>query len=504
MRLSALLEGAGARVVAGPPEAEIRGLCADSRRCESGFLFAALPGSLADGRDFAAAAVYNGAVAVLAGEDGPGPLPDSTTLLAAVRPRRSFALLCARFHRRRPPVAVAVTGTNGKSSTVEFCRQFWWARGVAGASIGTLGSAGPDGTRPLAHTTPDPVALHRQLEAFAGAGVGRVAVEASSHGLHQHRLDGMSFAAAGFTNLTRDHTDYHRDREAYLAAKAHLFDLVETGGSAVLNADTEAFEPLAVRCRARGLRIVSYGRRGADLRLLERRRAVGSQRLRVACGARSVAVDLPLAGRFQAMNMLCAAAMTAAAEGCEAADILALAGALRGVPGRLEAVPGHPAGARVFVDYAHTPDALENVLGALRDELGDDAPAARRPCRHGAAPGRLVVVFGCGGERDRDKRAPMGDIAARLADDVIVTDDNPRGEDAAAIRRQILAAAPAAREIGDRRLAIRRAVASLAAGDVLVIAGKGHENSQIVGAVRLPFDDAREAAQAIASLEAGR
>ena len=201
MRLSALLEGSEARIVAGEPEAEIRGLCADSRRCERGFLFAALPGSLADGRDFATAAVNNGAVAVLAGEDGIAPLPLGATLLASARPRRSFALLCARFHRRRPEAAVAVTGTNGKSSVVEFCRQFWQARGVGGASIGTLGAIGPDGRVPLAHTTPDPVALHRQLEALARAGASRVAVEASSHGLHQHRLDGVSFAAAGFTSV---------------------------------------------------------------------------------------------------------------------------------------------------------------------------------------------------------------------------------------------------------------------------------------------------------------
>ena len=500
MRLSALLEGAEARVAAGPPEAEIRGLCADSRSCRSGFLFAAFPGLLADGRRFAGAAVRNGAIAVLAGEDGIDRRSlGAATLLAAAKPRRSFALLCARFHRQRPPVAVAVTGTNGKSSTVEFCRQFWQARGVAGASIGTLGAAGPEGTAPLAHTTPDPLVLHRQLETLARAGARRVAIEASSHGLHQHRLDGMSLRAAGFTNLTQDHADYHRDREAYLAAKARLFDLVETGGSAVLNADAEAFDTLAERCRARRLRIVSYGRSGADLRLLARQQAAGGQRLRIACGGRSVTVDLPLAGRFQAMNALCAAAMVAAAEDCEAADILALTGALRGVPGRLEAVPGHPAGARVFVDYAHTPDALANVLGALRDDM-----ARGTRCRHGEAGGRLVVVFGCGGERDRSKRAPMGGIAARLADDVIVTDDNPRGEDAAAIRRQILAAAPAAREIGDRRLAIRQAVASLAEGDVLVVAGKGHETGQTVGAATLPFDDAREVARAIASLEAGR
>ena len=496
MRLSALLEGSEARIVAGEPEAEIRGLCADSRRCERGFLFAALPGSLADGRDFATAAVNNGAIAVLAGEDGIAPLPLGATLLASARPRRSFALLCARFHPRRPEAAVAVTGTNGKSSVVEFCRQFWQARGVGGASIGTLGAIGPDGRVPLAHTTPDPVALHRQLEALARAGASRVAVEASSHGLHQHRLDGVSFAAAGFTNLTRDHGDYHRDPAAYLAAKARLFDLVEEGGSAVLNADAEAFATLAARCRARGLRILSYGRAGADLRLLERRPAAAGQRLRLACGGRDLTVELPLAGRFQAMNMLCAAAMTAAAEGCDVGEILALAGALRGVPGRLEAVPGHPAGARVFVDYAHTPDALENVLGALRDDM---APL-QQPCRDRAA-GRLVVVFGCGGERDRGKRTAMGDVARRLADAVIVTDDNPRGEDAAAIRRQILAAAPDACEIGDRRQAIRRAVASLGGGDVLVIAGKGHESGQTVGGATRPFDDVREAARAIACLE---
>ena len=489
MQLSALVDAGDARLASGSGAVEIRGLAADSRRCGRGFLFAALPGSRTDGRRFIADAAARGSVAVLTGEDGLSSLDAAgLAVVGARQPRRSFSLMCARYFERRPRVCVGVTGTNGKSSTVEFCRQFWRALGHDGAAMGTLGVVGPEDGEALAHTTPDPVTLHARLRELSDRGIDRVAIEASSHGLDQRRLDGVAFRAAGFTNLTRDHLDYHPTVEAYLEAKARLFDLAPPGGAAVLNADVPEFAALAARGRDRGLAVVSYGASGSGLRLTARRSSGdGRQRLSVAADGRDIDIELSLAGRFQAMNVLCAAAMIAAVEQCPAAEVLAHAGMLTGVRGRLEAVPGHPGGARVYVDYAHTPDALENVLAALRPEI----------------EGRLVVVFGCGGDRDRAKRPLMGAIARRLADDVIVTDDNPRTEDPAAIRREIRAGAPDAREVADRRGAIESAAASLARGDVLVIAGKGHERGQVVGDTTLPFDDAAEARRVLANLGGG-
>lgn len=489
MRLSALIDAGEARLASGSGAMEIRGLAADSRRCGRGFLFAALPGGRTDGRRFIADAAARGGVAVLTGEDGLSGL-DTAGLAVAVarRPRRGFALICARYFERQPRVCVAVTGTNGKSSTVEFCRQFWRALGHDGATVGTLGVIGADGDEALAHTTPDPITLHARLRELADRGIDRVAIEASSHGLDQCRLDGVAFRAAGFTNLTRDHLDYHPSTGAYFEAKARLFDLVAPGGTAVLNADVPEFATLAARCRDRGLAIVSYGESGRGPRLTAWRGAAnGGQSLSVVADGREMAIELSFPGRFQAMNALCAAATVAAVEQRPVAEILAHARALTGVRGRLEAVPGHPAGARIYVDYAHTPDALETVLAALRPGV----------------EGRLAVVFGCGGDRDRAKRPSMGAIARRLADDVIVTDDNPRGEDPAAIRREILAGAPDAREIGDRREAIAIAIASLGSGDVLAIAGKGHERGQIVGDGTLPFDDVAEARRTLAALGGG-
>jgi len=475
--------------VSGPEDLDIQGLSADSRACEAGYLFAALSGTQVDGRRFIADAAARGSVAVLTDESGLDQISaEGLALVASTEPRRSFALACARYYERQPRTSIAVTGTNGKSSVTEFCRQFWQLLGHDSATVGTLGVVGPDGAESLAHTTPDPVTLHASLQALADRGIDRLAIEASSHGLDQSRLDGMAFKAAGFTNLTQDHFDYHPTVEAYLEAKAHLFDLVLPGGTAVLNADILEFAMLAERCRQRDLAIASYGRTGTHLRLLRQASAAdGRQALTIAADSREIDVDLPLAGRFQAMNILCAAAMVAAVEKCAVADVLKHAPGLRGVRGRLEAVPGHPAGAQVYVDYAHTPDALENVLATLRDDV----------------EGRLVVVFGCGGDRDRVKRPLMGEIAGRLADSIVVTDDNPRGEDPALIRREILAAVPDARDIGDRRAAIETAIASLRQGDVLVIAGKGHEPGQTVGGTTLPFDDAEEARRVLANLEAG-
>ena len=462
------------------PDVDITGLAADSRQVREGHLFAAFRGSRTDGRCFIADALDRGAVAVLVGDDAGMPaLEGRADVVAAADPRHVFARMCARFHAPPPGVVVAVTGTNGKSSVVDFCRQFWSVLGIRAASFGTLGMVTPEGIEGLGHTTPDPAGLHACLGRLRARSVDRVALEASSHGLHQRRLDGLRVDAAAFTSFSRDHLDYHVTAESYLEAKLHLFDLLREGGTAVLNADMAEYGTVAGRLENRD--IVSFGETPGDITLegLEDT-GDGHQVLEVRADGVTRTVMLPLAGRFQAMNVLCAAALVAAVEDQPLHDILALAGRLDCVPGRLEMVPGHPAGARVYVDYAHTPDALATVLTGLRGTTG----------------GRLAVVFGCGGDRDREKRPQMGAIAARLADDVCVTDDNPRGEDAALIRRAILAAAPGARESGDRREAIQSAVASLGGNDVLVVAGKGHERGQVVNGDVLPFDDREEVRRA--------
>ncbi len=450
---------------------DIVGLTADSRQVRLGYLFAALPGSRRDGRDFIDQAVERGAVAVLA-SPGTAVAPP----VAVVRdpdPRRGLALMAARFYGRQPRTVAAVTGTNGKTSVASFTRQIWAATGHRAAAIGTLGVTGPDADRPGRLTTPDPVALHAELKALAEAGVEHLALEASSHGLDQRRLDGVNVTAAAYTGLGRDHLDYHGSPAAYFAAKRRLFDQVMApGGVAVLNADAPRFAALARVCRARRHRIIGFGRKGADIRLDGIAPSAGGQRLEVTVFGEARSMSLPMVGTFQALNALCALGL-AVSTGVEPGAALAACERLTGVPGRLQRAAVHPSGAPIYVDYAHTPDALETVLEALR-------PHAR---------GRLVVVFGCGGDRDRGKRPLMGRIAERLADRVVVTDDNPRDEDPAEIRRQILRACRHAREIGDRAEAIQAAAEALAADDVLLIAGKGHETGQIVGPLVLPFDD---------------
>ena len=483
-----LTELAGPDAVLLPPgsDPEIVGVAADSREVKPGFLFAALRGTRYDGRTFAGQAAANGAAAILT--DDPAALALDTagrSRLAVVvdaNPPRRFALIAARFHRRQPRVIAAVTGTNGKTSVAHFTREIWAGLGHPAASLGTLGLVSPTGRRPGALTTPDPAALHRDLAELAAAGIEHVAIEASSHGLAQFRLDGVAIAAAAFTNLTRDHLDYHHDLETYRAAKQRLFrDLLEPQGVAILNADSGEFAGLAALCRDRGIRVVGYGgAAAADLRILECTPQPSGQRLLCELFGERHGIDLPLVGAFQAMNVLAALGLVVAT-GAPLAAALRLLPGLGGVPGRLQLIGETAGGAAVFVDYAHTPDALATVLAALRPH----------------AQGRLVVVFGAGGDRDRGKRPLMGEAAARLADRVYVTDDNPRGEDAAAIRRAILAAAPGAAEIGDRRAAIVAAVGGLNPGDLLVIAGKGHESGQIVGSEILPFDDSVVAREAL-------
>ena len=454
-------------------DAVITGITADSRAVTPGLLFAALPGSGTDGRSFIADAVARGAAAVLApmGTQWPAGVPTRPLVLAA-EPRQALARLAAAQAGAQPKTVVAVTGTNGKTSTVEFLRQLLGHVGPA-ASLGTLGVVAPGHTGGGGLTTPDPVTLARTLAALAREGVRYAAMEASSHGLSQFRLDGVQLAAGGITAITRDHLDYHGTMAAYRMAKLRLFTaLLPPGAPAIASTALDAETATALRAMAaqRGLQLGWVGEDGDVIRLLRATPYAGGQHLDLLAGGARRAIDLPLPGRFQADNALLAAALA------EAVGVLALdrLGALTGVRGRMELAAILPNGAAIYVDYAHTPDALERLLTALRPHTA----------------GRLHAVFGAGGDRDRGKRPLMGDAAHRLADTVIVTDDNPRGEDPAAIRAAIRAACPGARDIGDRAAAISAAMEGLRRGDVLVLAGKGHESGQTAGGVTVPFDDA--------------
>jgi len=476
------------------PDPDVQALTADSRQVTPGALFAALPGTRADGRAFIPEALTRGAVAVLAPEDTPPPegLGDAIAFLTDPCPQRRLARLAAAFYGAQPAVVAAVTGTNGKTSVASFCQRIWAGTGHTAASLGTLGLAPPVVAAPGNLTTPDPVALHRCLAELAAAGYDRLAMEASSHGLAQGRLDGVRVRAAAFTNLTQDHLDYHGTMDAYLAAKLRLFaELLAPDGTAVINAESSYAGRVVAAMSGGERRVWLYGETAdAALRLLARDPDPEGQTLALTIFGHRHELRLPLVGRFQALNALAALGLAldeAPADAAEVADALAALAAHPGIPGRLQRVAVTPGGAAVFVDYAHTPDALETVLTALRPHTA----------------GRLHVVVGCGGDRDRGKRPLMGGIAARLADRVLVTDDNPRSEDPAAIRKAILTAAPDAREIGDRGQAIAEAVAALAPGDCLLIAGKGHETGQIIGDTIRPFDDTTAARAAVEALSKG-
>ena len=453
-------------------EVEVRGITADSRKVARGDVFVAIAGAKADGSRFIASAVAAGAGAVVAERAPEAPLSAGVALVTVANARRALALAAARFYPRQPATIAAVTGTSGKTSVAAFTRQIWTRLGHQAASIGTIGIVSPKGATYGSLTMPDPVALQRSLQDLADQGVTHVAMEASSHGLDQYRLDGVRIAGGAYTNLSRDHLDYHPSLEAYLAAKLRLFEaLIAPGGAAVINADDAHADAVVAAARGRGLKIVTVGRSGDAIRLLDTAIDGFAQRLRLAYRGREVSVRLPLVGDFQVENALVSAGL-AIATGSEAKAVFAALAHLQGAKGRLERVAEHR-GAPIIVDYAHKPDALAKALAAVR-------PYVR---------GHLTVVFGAGGDRDPGKRAMMGDIAAQLADRVIVTDDNPRSENPAAIRAAILAAAPGAREIGDRGEAIRTAIKELESGDVLVIAGKGHETGQIVGDRVLEFSD---------------
>jgi UDP-N-acetylmuramoyl-L-alanyl-D-glutamate--2,6-diaminopimelate ligase len=451
---------------------EIAGVAADSRRVKPGDLFVAVPGTKADGLTFIPQAVAAGAIAIAAEHFPSAALPDGIAFVKVGSVRRALALAAAQIHSRQPPMIAAVTGTSGKTSIVTFTRQIWTALGQAAASIGTIGVVAPGRESYGSLTTPDPIDLHRLLDALAREGVTHLAIEASSHGLDQHRLDGVRIAAAAFTNLTRDHLDYHPSFEAYLQAKLRLFtDLLPQSSTAVIEVDHDHAQAFVDAARRRRVRVLTVGRAGFDLRLIETTIEGFAQRLRLGYLGRETSLLLPLVGAFQVENALVAAGL-AVATGSDPDRVFAALEHLQGAKGRLELV-GQSRGAPIFVDYAHKPDALVKALEALR-------PYARR---------RLFVVFGAGGDRDKGKRPIMGAIAAQKADRVIVTDDNPRSEDPAAIRAAILRAAPGAGEVGDRREAIRAAVAELQPGDALLIAGKGHESGQIIGDRVLPFTD---------------
>ena len=450
---------------------DIAGIAADSRKVKPGFLFFAIAGAKADGAHFAKQAAAAGAVAVAAEQPPPG-LPASVAFVQVENARRALALAAAKFFPRQPGAIAAVTGTSGKTSVVAFTRQIWSALGAQAASIGTIGLVSPQSEKYGSLTTPDPVELHRTLDQLAGEGVTHLALEASSHGLDQHRLDGVRIAAGAFTNLSRDHLDYHPTIEAYLAAKLRLFeDLIAPRGTAVIDVDDCYAGQVVEAARKRGLKIMTVGVGGDDIKLTGGAIDGFAQVITIAHAGKTYKVKLPLVGAFQVQNAAVAAGL-ALATGSEPARVFAALGHLNGAKGRLEYV-GAKNGAPIFIDYAHKPDALKKALEALRLY----------------ASGKLVVVFGAGGDRDAGKRPIMGRIAAENADYVIVTDDNPRSEQPAAIRAAILTAAPGATEIGDRAQAIRAGIAALNKGDVLLIAGKGHETGQIVGDKILKFSD---------------
>lgn len=474
MRLSLLIDAARAAghevdVPAGVADPDILQMTIDSRKVQPDSLFAAFPGTVTDGAQFISDAVRRGARVVLS-------MPDvdvqGALQITSPHPRAVMAAMVARFYEKRPPVRVAVTGTNGKTSTVELCRQIWTRLGMRAASIGTLGVLSPTSRQETGMTSPDVVRFHEILKDLANDAVQAVAFEASSHALDQHRVMGATVQAAGFTNLTRDHLDYHATFEDYFAAKARIVDLLAHDGVIVVNADDTHAEPLAVRAELANKTVWRIGRRGDILRLADRHSHPAGQSLTIFWRGLSVRIELPLVGAFQAENALMAASLVIAC-GADAPSVFAALAHVQPISGRLEYVGTTVTGAPIYVDYAHTPDGLRAALITLRDHM----------------TGALHVVFGCGGDRDPGKRPLMGRIANELADHIIITDDNPRNEEPASIRAAIMTTVPRALNIGDRRAAIATAMQRAQSGDLVLIAGKGHERGQIIGDTIFPFVD---------------
>jgi len=479
-RLDEIL-GAGLAAPPGAGGLEIRGISLDSRTVQPGFLFAALPGVRTDGRKFISMAVDKGAVCVLAARGAEAPVP----VIETDDPAGALAAIAARFYPRQPGVIAAVTGTNGKSSTVEFLRQIWAGAGHEAAALGTLGVTRASGRTEAGYTTPDAIALHAALDALAGEGVTHLAMEASSHGLKQKRMDGARVTLAAFTNLTQDHLDYHPGFDDYFVSKMRLFrDLAPKGAPAVVNMDSDWSENVAQVCREAGLEVIGIGWRGRDLTVQEITPHPASQQVRFTWRGAERKLELPLIGEFQTANALGAAAMAIASGVDERAAFAALE-TLQGVAGRLQQAGVTRHGAPILLDYAHTPDGLDKLLRAAR-------PHTR---------GRIILVFGAGGDRDPSKREKMGAVAARLADIAIVTDDNPRSEDPAAIRAAVMKGCPGAQEIAGRETAIATAIGLLKAGDTLLIAGKGHETGQILADRTVPFDENEIVARILAKEE---
>ena len=459
------------------PDLEIIGITSNSNEVKAGFLFAALHGSNFNGAEFVPEAVARGAVAILI--DGTSEVllkPITVHAISTDSPRRLFALMSAKFYRNQPDFIAAVTGTNGKTSVVEFSRQLWAMNGVRSASLGTLGVVADNLKLRSELTSPDPVSLHANLNVLSQNGVTNLAIEASSHGLDQNRLDGVSIQSAAFTNLSQDHLDYHEDQASYFLCKSRLFsELLAETGIAVLNADSSYFNELRQICQDRKISILSYGYSAqATMRVLRVRPYLSGQQVKLKVNDVAFEIYLSLIGEFQLFNALAALGLVSAEEGSEIENYLKGLDKLKGVPGRLEHIGTHPTGAPIVIDYAHTPDALKNILISLRPHV----------------KGKLVCVFGAGGDRDKEKRPFMGKIASGLADLTIVTDDNPRSESPSAIREEIMKGCPSAQNVGGRSEAIRLGLSKLSDGDLLVIAGKGHETGQEIGGATIPFNDA--------------
>ena len=449
-------------------DAVVTGLSADSRQIKAGVVFAALPGTAMDGRDFIPQAIENGAVAILSIEGVKASVP----VIEDNRPRLAYAKLAEKLFPGQPKTIVAMTGTNGKSSTVDFLRQIWSYAGFNAACFGTLGVTSSAGYKPMSHTTPDAIALHQTLSALAAEGVTHAAMEASSHGLKQYRMDAVDVAASGFSNLTQDHFDYHPTMQDYFNAKARLFiDLTPRGAPVIINTNDKYGRHLVDVCQGLGHDVLQVGWTGADIRIDEVMPHAAGQKLTLIVGGNRHSVDLPLAGEFQVLNAVAALGLAVKTGVSEIIAVEAL-GHLKGVAGRLE-LAGVKDGAPIYVDFAHTEDGLEKLLRSVRPHTA----------------GEIIIVFGCGGDRDPDKRKKMGAAAAKLADQVIVTDDNPRTEDAALIRAAVMRGCPDAVEIGNRAEAIAEGIRRLGPTDCLVIAGKGHEQGQIIGDTVIPFSD---------------
>lgn len=464
--------------------AELKGVTQDSRAVKPGYLFAALSGAQFDGADYIEESIQNGADYILCTEGF--EVQGSASFICVENPRAVFSDIVTRFYKDQPAHIVAVTGTNGKSSVVEFVRQLWAGLGLSGAAMGTLGlqseALNIDGNM----TTPEVVKLHETLKTASEAGITHLAMEASSHGLDQYRMHGARLKAAAFTNLSHDHLDYHGDMDSYLIAKAKLFsEVLPEGVVAVLNADIPEFKTLKEICEQRNIQILDYGREAISLKINSIQPQSHGQSVSCEIEGSPFEFETALVGEFQIYNMLCAAGLVMAC-GADQAKVLELFPQLSGVRGRLEFVPGHPSGAGIYVDYAHTPDALEKVLKALRAHT----------------TGRLISLFGCGGDRDKTKRPEMGEMSGELADITIVTDDNPRFEDPTVIRKEIIAAVPEALEIDGRAEAIFQATSMLQEGDVLLVAGKGHEQGQVFADRTEPFDDREQILKSLETLNA--